>query len=727
MELGSFLNFTGLNIAALGSSLLIFFWINNYRVQSLSKLLISLFILFCSQIILIQILLGVFEVLTYTNIAIATYSLFVVLVMLLGKGVVRNLKIELVLKDRPSFLLISLIFGPILFLLFAKFFNAALQIPLEYDSVAYHLPFIAEWLQSGSLNELYYSAFAGPISYYPSNYELLDLWTFLPFGNDFFANLLNFPLFVVLGIVIWRILRNLGIDQNTAIIATAIPFYMPIFLHQAGLPLVDLFFALTFAMSIFFLQEIYNSKEEKYSDFLFFGLSMGLFIGTKYLGLVYGALVVVLLILVSLYRFKRKEIKLLKAGSIAITGVLLTGSFFYIRNWIDSGNPLFPVDITLFGMNILEGYKGAGVNEMLVNTSLIHNLDSFSAIKDKIVKFFYITGPYGLISIVLPLVIFLELIITGFYKKIIRGIPVSRSSLAVPAVLGATLLIYFYLYLKAPYTFRDFFPNIRYAMPFLILGTIVTGYVVNKLKFFKKTFYLFTVITFVLSFLFLIFDPPASISYTDRILIDYSVLVKHKGILASFIIALLAFLYACQVGCLKSKDITLRHTITALLIVASFVGTYRFFDFGYKEREVSREYAASKYFGEDQTLMDIIHASEWLNQNAPQSKIAYSGFNFHYYLYGRNFSREVDYVNINECTDCRYFDYRDSENSIRRDPAYQNWLQNLAEHEKEYLVVNPISTPGVRSYELEWAQENPENFEKVFNVNDIYIYKVSYD
>lgn len=727
MEITNFLNFTGLNLAVGASSLLIVFWINNYSIHSISKLLISLFIIFCSQIVLIEILLGIFGLLTYTNISIATYSVFTVVAILLGKKVVKNLKFEVETKDYPNFFIISILFGPILFLLFAKFFNAALQIPLEYDSIAYHLPFIAQWLQNGSLNEVYYSAFAGPISYYPSNYELLDLWTFLPFTNDFFANLLNFSLFAVLGVVIWRILRNLKIDQNTAIISTAIPFYMPIFLHQAGLPLVDLFFALSFAISIFFLQEIYNNKEEKYSDFLLFGLSLGLFIGTKYLGLVYGALIVFLLILISFYKFKRKKINMLKAGTITVIGILLTGSFFYIRNWIDSGNPLFPVDLTLFGFNLLEGYKGAGVNEMLVNTSLIHNLDSFSAIKDKIIKFFYITGPYGLISIVLPLVIFLELAITSLYKKIVKKIPINKYSLTIPAALGVTLLIYFYLYLKAPYTFRDFFPNIRYAMPFLILGTIGVGYVANKLSFLKKSFYIFTVFTFVFSFLFLIFSPPESLSYTDKFFLDYSVFLKYKGILVTLFIALISIFYVCQIGNLKTKSKTLKYGIVGFLILGSFFSTYRFFDFGYKERELLRDYWTSSYFGEDQTLIDIIRASEWLNQNDLESNIAYSGFNFHYYLYGRSFSREVDYININECTNCRYFDYRNSEDSIRRDPNYQNWLQNLAEYEKKYLVVNPVSTSGVRSYEFEWANENPKSFEKVFNVNDIYIYKISYD
>lgn len=423
MQTANFINFVGLNLATGISSFLIVLWLTHYRVRSFSKLLLSLFIVFCSQIIIIEILLGTLSMLSYKNICIVIYLIFFGLIFLLGRNTLKNLKVEKAERDYPDLFSILILFSPIIFLLFAKAFNAALQIPLEYDSIAYHLPFVAKWLQTGTLNNLYYSAFAGPISYYPSNYELLGLWTFLPFRNDFFANLINFPLFIILGTVIWRIFRNFGIDKNTALIATAIPFYMPIFLHQAGLPLVDLFFVLIFAISIYFLQEIsINQEKEKYSDFLLFGLSIGLFIGTKYLGLVYGALIILLLAGIAFYHAKNKKIKLYKAGFITIAGILFTGSFFYIRNWIDSGNPLFPVDVNFSGINIFEGYQG--VNENLKSTSLLENFHNQVRIREFLKTLFYITGPFGIISIFMPPVIFCfvaaKITLNKFLKKKLR-------------------------------------------------------------------------------------------------------------------------------------------------------------------------------------------------------------------------------------------------------------------------------------------------------------------
>lgn len=724
MEITNFLNFTGLNFAVGASSLLIVFWLNNYRIHSISKLLISLFILFCSQIILIEILLGIFGLLTYANISIATYSVFTVIAILLGKKVIKNLEFETKIRDYPNFFVVLVLFGPIVFLLFAKFFNAALQIPLEYDSIAYHLPFIAQWLQSGSLNDVYYSAFAGPISYYPSNYELLDLWTFLPFANDFFANFLNFPLFAILGIVIWRILKNFDIDQNTAIIGTAIPFYMPIFLHQAGLPLVDLFFALTFAISFYFLQEIYLTKDERYSDFLLFGLSLGLFIGTKYLGLVYGALVVFLLILISFYKFRRKKVKILKVGIITIAGVLLTGGFFYIRNWIDSGNPLFPVNVNFLGFNIFEGYRG--INENLQSTSILANLHLDGKFAEYRRMFFYIASPYGLISIVIPFILLAFVIVKVFLQKLTKKINENKNIL-IPISLALLGALFFYFYIKAPYTDKDLPQNIRYSMPFLLVGTFSVAYLTSKIKIIKPIFYLVTSMIFTFTLLFCIVNPPEFILYGDRLLIDYSILWNYKEYLAIAVLSLVALFFLLQAVFSPFRSKKIKISAILILLIISYSLNFQFLSFAFSEREKLTDYWSDFWFAGDQAISDFMQASHWLNKNAPTASIAYTGFNFHYHLYGRSFQRDVDYVNINECEDCRYFDYRNSESSIRRDPDYANWLNNLETYGKQYLIVNPLSTKGVRSYEFEWANKNSNNFEQVFNVNDVYIYKISYD
>ena len=609
--------------------------------------------------------------------------------------------------------------------------NASLQIPIEYDTVAYHLPFVVEWFQTGSLNHLYYSAFAGPISYYPSNYELLDLWTFLPFKNDLFANLLNFTFFPILAGFLWKIFRNFNIDKKTALVATALPFYMQIFLHQAGIPLVDLFFITLFTSSLYFIQEILLMKNKSYTNFLLCGLSLGLFMGTKYIGLVYGLVLVFLLIGIVWHQAKARETKFLKAAWVSLLGVLLTGSFFYIRNWINAGNPLFPVEVSFLGVHFFEGYEGSNVQEYLTTTSLLANFTTIDSIKNFVHLYFFKTGPYGILSIALPPILLCTAFVIYFWNKLLKKRKLTHQFWMLSALALGTML-YFYLYIKAPYTERDLLPNIRYSLPFLIMGSITIGYFASMRKMLRKAFLLSSVLFCAYSFTQLIISSPELIPSTGRFLVDYALLWEYKVyvLFASiFCIFLLSSLVALTRSIERTRKAKCRYLfLVSVLFLTSSIG-FALINFAHSEREVLMQHTSEYWLSDEYELkiLNIVEAAEWLDSNAVHAKVAYTGFNYHYHLFGRDLSREVDYVNINDCTNCRYIDYKDSEGSIRRDPSYEDWYENLKSQEKEYLVVNPVITEEVWNYEFEWINENPEHFEQVFNLNDIYIYKISYD
>jgi len=722
MDILNFLNFSGINIAVFISSVLISLRLQGFRVQSIGKLLISSFVLFFSQILLIQFILGSFGILNYLNISICSYLLFSISALSFGKKAF-NFKVWNFKKlDLPDFSVSLLIFAPILFLLIAKFFNAALQIPLEYDSVAYHLPFISEWLQTGSLIKPYYSAFAGPISYYPSNYELFDLWTFLPFRNDFFANLLNFPLFGLLGMMTWKILRNLKIDKLTATFATAIPFYMPVFLTQAGMPLVDLFFTISFAFAFYYLQEIYINKDLNLSDFLFFGLSLGLFIGTKYLGLVYASVLIFAVFICTLFKVWNKKAEIFEYAGVAIFGLFLTGSFFYLRNWFDSGNPLFPVNLSLFGFEIFEGYKGS--NQSLLDTSLLANLNSKDNLKSFFDYFYYLASPMGIISIFIPIILFFQV---GLNALLTRLKKTNFKDYADGIYLALFGILFFMIYLKAPYTFRHLAPNIRYAMPFLLIGTFSIAYTIERMKFLKPIFYFLMALYFTYFLLFGIIMPPGFIDVNGGTFIDLNIIMNYKSSFMYIIASIVSLFFFMQISLSEFKKFELKVSLLIITFICSLCLQFTFINFAFNEREELTNYWINSWFSKYKYKfnMDILKSAIWLNKHIKTGNIAYSGFNFHYHFFGRNFKFKVDYVNINECLDCKYVDYKNSEDSIRRDPNFENWFSNLKKLNKNYLVVNPFETYGVRNYEFEWAKKYTKQFELVFQSNDVYIFKIT--
>lgn len=725
----SFAHFFFINVLLFFNGVIFGLHLKRYEIRDSGKLFLAAVIFYFSEIVVLEIVLGVLNVLNYRNVCILGYLLFLFSAGLFWKN---RKRIKVIRDDKKrssiSAFKFFALFTPLIFLFCIRAFNALLQIPFEYDNVAYHLPFVVEWLQTESLLKLYYSAFASPISYYPSNFELVDLWVMMPWRNDLLVNHLNFPLFLVMGLTIYKIARNFRTNKTIALTLVAWFFFMPVILRQAGVPLVDLFFIWTFAAGIYFIQEIWKIKsanrlnnEPVTLEILAFALSLGLFIGTKYLGIIYAPFLVVVLLHV-LYRFRYAKVSpskniFLKECLLLFGGMFITGSFFYLRNWIEAGNPFFPASITLGSWTIFEGYKG--MNERLVSTSLLGNVMSLETLKEFIYKFFLMTGWQGLVifAVMFGLLVFG---ISQFWNASKK----SRSDMLSAFVLLGGSLIYFYLYVRSPYSYRDLIPNVRYAFPFLLLGILSIGFLVSRWRFLRPLFYFGSFAFFTFSFLFLVIIPPQSIMDNDRFFLDFRIILSHLPLFFLFILCVgLLFLL---VWTIVSQKFTVKNKAISALFLGVF-SLYLSFEVINKtavEREKLITYFYTAWYAKDPKLQGLMDSAVWLNENAHDEHIAYSGFNFHYHLFGRNLERKVDYVNINDCLECRYVDFKRAPNSIRTNPSYKNWLSNLQQKNKKYLVIQPTITPDVRNYEFEWANEHPEVFKKVFESKGSYVFEI---
>lgn len=684
MNFFSLLNFTAENLSLLFSALLLTKRLCQNKTSNYGKLVLSIFTLYIAEILLIEILLGSFGTLFQTNVATFVYGWTIVTTLILHKNIFKRFQIEH--KTKLPIITIIAVFTPIALALFIFFFNNMLQIPMEYDSAAYHLPFVAKWLQTGSLLHPYFTAFSSSIGYYPSTYELLDLWTAIPFKSDFFFNLLNFPILILLTFTIYKICQNFKISKNISIISAGLLLYMPLFLKQAGTPLVDAFFALAFALSIYFIQEIIKNKKQAL-DLICLGLSLGFLIGSKYLGIPYSLILIILFLI-----FCHKP----KAVLITFFSLFLTGSFFYIRNWLATGNPIFPVEIKLLGHVIFSGYQG--LNDVIDSTALIHHLSNFADLNKLRALLYQQIGPQiYLIFLSLGLNFFI-IIFELFRKNLKKILPL------IFLTLGG--LIYFYLYLKSPYTYQQEFENIRYAVPFFVIGCLNIAWLANYFKKLKYLFYFGAFALFSYNFTHLIHFSPPEIKLTST----YQLYI-------SFLAISFAFLFYSLV-----------HKKFLISLFSLIIGLGFFFQvslYTATERENLIPYFTNLLFSNKPSIDNIIQASQWINQNAPNAKIAYSSFNYHYHLFGRNLQREVDYININSCQNCDYYNFRNVKDGIRSNPDYENWLKNLAAQHKEYLILDTKFTPNVNPYEFDWANTHPEKFTQVWQKDNTYIYKIT--
>lgn len=592
---------------------------------------------------------------------------------------------------------------PFLLIFLVRFLNSLIQIPLEYDSNAYHLPFVAEWLKSGDLLTSYYTAFAGPIGYYPSNYEVLDLYYSLFTQSDFFVNLLNFPIIILLSVSIYALLRNLKASKNLSFLGSLLVVSQPIFARQLGLPLVDAFFSLTFTTSILFLMLAKEPRDSNTQTNLYAvisGLALGLFIGTKFLGLIYASLVFGLAILL---------IKKIRPILLLVLSSSITGSFFYIRNILETGNPIFPVHIQVKDWIIFQGYQSLPSN--LTDTNLLSNLTSLDNLKLFLNNFYQMTGPITFLSalvIILCGLLFSYKLITSKNKLSF----INSNILNIFLYLG--VLVYFYLYLKAPYTFRDLTPNIRYAMMFLILLVVFSTTQISQIKSknIKLALNLLIILTLLIN-LKLIVSPQDYILYNDKLALNFSSLIKYKFWYMLFFATFIFYPF------IKSQKIKLSLFPITIITLSALLTNFQLI------ANSQASFFYEKWYTEAPKQLHLMQAMDSLAIQDPTPKnVAYSGFNFHYPLYGRQMQNNVSYINVNSCQNCRYHDFKNVEGSIRSNPNFDNWLKNLKDESITHLIVAPNYIESVPSYEFQWAQSNPEKFIEIYSQNDVYIYKL---
>ncbi len=705
----------------IGSSCMITLWLWKFRMESWLKFLLTASTLTYALIIGGGTLLGMLHLFYYPAVLLMHAGVFGGLLWYLYPKLKEHWH-EIVPEDvfpKIDWMLYGTLFAPLLLIVFTRFFNATFQVPIEYDNLAYHLPFVVEWLQNGHLWEVYYSAYAGPLGYYPANYGLVDAWLMMPFGNDLLVNLVNLPVVILFPFVMYGVARRMHVSHKPALLIIALFMMLPVTLRQVGTPLVDLFFSMSFLLGVYFL--LSYIQENKWYDMLLSGLALGLFMGTKYLGLVYTIPLAILGAAILVFRLMKKRRVMWQGIGVFWGGIMATGGFWYLRNLFNSGNPVFPTEVSVLGLPIFGGYQG--ITDNLVETSLAQNIPvnrSYGYFFDGI--FQMVGAPLFLIIVGMTILLFLILIYLG--KSYLAEKKKERiqnlDHLILYGSLAILLLVYFVGYWVSPYSFKDLIPNVRYAFMFLLFGLMAIGIVISRLKLLQPVFYVAGSIAILYNFVFLILFPPLAIQANEKLVLDFYQLEQY----APYAFFFGVFLYGILLLFYLAKHINLHkgmvYVIGSLYLSTALLGTL-YFGETREDRELLRTPLYSQWYAKTVEWLYLLNAAEWINANANEAKLAYTGFNMHYPFFGRNLEREVDYININDCQGCRYVDYRESKESILRDPDYSHWKENLAAGEKEYIV---IADRFHQSQEHQWIRTYPEAFQRVFRDGYVYVYKI---
>lgn len=217
---------------------------------------------------------------------------------------------------------------------------------LATDPLVYHMPTAIHWLQQRTL-AMYDVWFWMPANTYsPLAGTAFTVWLFGSLGNDVLARGVQLPTLAILFVAIFKICRSLGSSPTLAALIAIAGILSRPFLSQVLTPKDDLF------VCAFFLATIASLTPNNLSDRTGpwrIGILIGLLLATKYTVLL--TLPVLILAIDAPWRagwrWRQWLIAIATASCIAMP--------WYARNWIITGNPLYPVDLTVADIHIFVG------------------------------------------------------------------------------------------------------------------------------------------------------------------------------------------------------------------------------------------------------------------------------------------------------------------------------------------------------------------------------------
>ena len=220
------------------------------------------------------------------------------------------------------------------------------------DTTNFQVPTVARWLQSDSVWGLNQFVPGYSNATYPQHGNLLILALVLPFDRPFVAILAAAPYYALAVLVVYALGRELGAPRSSALLAAACFGALPQ-LADVGLKgtLNDAPTAALLGVGMLFLLRHHRSGRRP--ELLLAALALGLAAGMKWYGLLYAAAVFGVWLVAGLVARRPWRPRAVEAGQVvAVAG--LAGGFWFVRNWVETGNPLFPVKVAPFGVTVFD-------------------------------------------------------------------------------------------------------------------------------------------------------------------------------------------------------------------------------------------------------------------------------------------------------------------------------------------------------------------------------------
>lgn len=683
-------------IFAISSTLVV---LSSFFITSLIKqtknfvdFLLLYFTVFLGQIILIVLSLGIVGQLFTPNIILSEFAIAFVSFYFYyadkAKVVINRPNFDFILNNKILLLAICVFIA----FFVSKFWFNLTNPSVCADSLQYHLPFPAAWIQNGNLNNPIVvfgsqptSAELSALSYYPVNAELFFFWLMFPFRNAFLGDVGQAPFYFIGILAAYSILRKFNLKKETAFLAGMLWALIPnIFKQIRTGSQVDVICA---ALLLVFLNNlIILARQLNLKNSCILGASLGILVGIKLLNLYWVVALLPLVIYFVYINYRKIGLRNIVLNiSAMLLLALLFGGFSYIRTFFITGNPFYPVKIVFLGKEIFPGFI-----DKEAFSQLFVNWKEFS------IKNMFFSEGLGAQFI---LFVFFGTIVPVLIIPFIRR-KYNFNNETVFLSFSPLIMFLMYVYIIKAYW-------IRYFFPYLGIGIIVAFLFLDKFKWGKKYMTIFGLIC--------IFSSASELA--------------HRYELIFCLIASIVLFFAIYY--FRKKIILNCHRLLnpRLLVISVIIlfGLLYFLNEKYDREEYSRSVMLFK--GNEGGQRDIGIGWKWLNDNTGNGmNVAYTGRAEAYPFYGTKLKNRVFYISTNDKPSMPHY-YPDG--LYRREKVFESWNKNIKKERIDYLFValphkesNESDDKKVFPMEDRWAAGHPELFDLVFSNSLAHIYKV---
>ena len=423
-------------------------------------------LLFVAALLAAQLIPGILGILGRGSVLVAAASLLVLAWALRAPapGAAVRLHPSREPSSRAEWAAAALAVALVVWLVLAAMIERAPVAVTNLDALNFHLPGIAHWIQEGGFWQI--GQWVPDLAHgnYPQNGDLLDLSVVMPWHNDAFVRLVGVPLLGLTALAVYAIAAELGAARASAALWAATFASMPAVVQPAALEVLtdDLLLASLGTGLLFLLR---HGRTGDRADLVLAGLGLGIAFGTKWYGV--SSVVVIVAVWLAASLLGRVPARLTAKHLGALAGLIAAaGGFWLLRNWIESGNPLFPVRLEPLGVTIFDApFDSARAR---VGFTVASYLDDPGALGDYIVPAFEktVAMPGLLIGVAVLAALVVALRRRGRAGEDPRVLPLAVASLLLAAAYAVTP--YSALGLEGRPAFTEF--NVRYLVPALLAG-----------------------------------------------------------------------------------------------------------------------------------------------------------------------------------------------------------------------------------------------------------------